>query len=129
MKRKYTKEQLREGCIDIEIGGYYCNTCRQWHPTLRWHSKFMSDYDEARYFATLHDAYQRFGGSITDDEIRQRYQDAVTGYGLIKSDTIVPCAVCADPTQYIDAASGAYVCSDACRAQFGWEPDPFPYDD
>lgn len=127
MRKKYTAEQVSEGCVDIEIDGYFCCKCNQWHPTLIWHEKYMDLLDEEDHANSLRDAFMCFGSSISDEEIRCRYEDWLRIHQLIRSERIGSCAVCSAPAWYMDAVTHAYVCSQACRAQQGWKSPSFPY--
>lgn len=95
--------------ITVEIDGYYCKTCQQWHSLLSRHEKFDSyllnrkeKFEEAKKKRPM-----LFGDA--------EFVDTLPARKLEENNAQEPCAVCGDLTFFRNAITKHFVCSEKCR--------------
>lgn len=96
--------------VNIEIDGYYCKKCEEWHPELFWHEKY-NDYEmnrEERY----RKAIKRF---LKDGELEPPFEDTLAIRGLEECSESGECIICKYNTFFKSLRTGNFVCSKKCK--------------
>ena len=104
--------------VDIEIDGFYCEKCKELHPTLFWH-KLYNEYikKEKDFIPYIKQINERFGNKITDREAMKLYQEYRTSFGVEFCAKPQSCIVCGTNTHYKLVGTDKFICSDNCKAK------------
>ena len=74
---------MGENMLSIELDGFYCKRCNDFHPTLCWHELY-DDYMKTKEesIALYKNVAERFDKPITDDEALELYYKNMSIKGL-----------------------------------------------
>ena len=98
--------------ISIELDGFYCPDCNDFHPTLMWHERY-DDYAtrETRFADWQKNKEER--PALFRDAV---FQESVAHLGVAEHDNPAPCIVCECQTHFADANTGGRICSAECKS-------------
>ncbi len=94
--------------ICVEIDGVWCNTCKQFHPTLMWHEKYNN------YLLDRKEKWEKmiekhFSGCDV------KYIDKLPILSLTESKETGKCIICGSDTNFKNIKTGNFVCCDMCK--------------
>lgn len=94
-------------CVDID--GFYCRECQQWHPHLFWHEKF-----DARLLhrkEKFEEAKKKSPMLYGDAE----FVDNLPVMKLEENNMQEPCEICGELTFFRNTVTKHFICSEKCR--------------
>ena len=94
--------------IYAEIDGVWCNSCKQFHPTLMWHEKYNN------YLLDRKEKWEKMIKKHFPDE-NVKYIDKIIALGLDEDKDIHKCIICESDTNFKNVKTGNFVCCDKCK--------------
>lgn len=105
--------------ITVDIDGVYCPKCKDLHPTLYWHKKYMDYLTKSDSYESYRKAGARFGVVFTDEECEKEYLFHLKNRKIICKDEAGNCTICGCQTNFMSSEKGQYICSDECHYALG----------